>query len=158
MDATKKQEAQIVECIRQALATLGLSTEEVAINLEVPADKQFGDYATNVAMTLARTAKMAPRQLAERICGEINIEGTNIRRVEVAGPGFINFYLKPSWLHQVLRDILFAGPTYGNSNIGANQRVLLEFVSANPTGPMNVVNACAAAVGDCLANIMAKAG
>ncbi|HHV43796.1 MAG TPA: arginine--tRNA ligase [Firmicutes bacterium] len=158
MDATKKQEAQIVECIRQALATLGLSTEEVAINLEVPADKQFGDYATNVAMTLARTAKMVPRQLAERICGEINIEGTNIRRVEVAGPGFINFYLKPSWLHQVLRDILFAGPTYGNSNIGANQRVLLEFVSANPTGPMNVVNARAAAVGDCLANIMAKAG
>ncbi|MCK9223197.1 MAG: arginine--tRNA ligase [Limnochordia bacterium] len=158
MDATKRQEAQIIGCIENALERLDISTDDVEIALEVPADKQFGDYATNVAMLLARVVKDKPRHLAETICQHMETDGTNIQRVEVAGPGFINFYLKNSWLHQVLRDIITQGSAYGDSNIGSGQRVLLEFVSANPTGPMNIVNARAAAVGDCLASILSKAG
>src|SRR5690606_12005972 len=88
----------------------------------------------------------------------IDTAGTFIDRVEVAGPGFINFYLRPQWLYGVLDDVLALGPRYGDTHVGQGRRVVVEFVSANPTGPLNVVNARHAALGDSLASLLAAAG
>lgn len=128
------------------------------VELEVPREKAHGDLATNLAMQLARDAKLPPRAVAEEIIRCLDTSGTHIETAEVAGPGFINLRLGNDWLYEVLRDIEDQGASYGSSDIGESKRVMLEFVSANPVGPMNVVNARAAAVGDTLANIMQAAG
>lgn len=130
-------------------------TPDVAI--EVPRDTTHGDFASNVAMVLAKPLQMAPRQIAQHIIEHLD-DDSMIERVEIAGPGFLNFFVRIDWLHRVLGSIEEQGEAYGSSTHGAGQRVLLEFVSANPVGPMNVVNARAAAIGDSLTRIMKAAG
>ncbi|HHV93607.1 MAG TPA: arginine--tRNA ligase [Firmicutes bacterium] len=147
------------EAIDKAAASEGWTIENMpAVELEVPKEKSHGDLATNVAMQLTREVKLAPRRIAEVLIQHLNLAGTFVESVEIAGPGFINLRLNNQWLYQVLRDIEEQGEAYGRSNYGQGKKVLLEFVSANPVGPMNVVNARAAAVGDTLANIMEAAG
>lgn len=127
------------------------------IGLEVPRDTSHGDFASNIALVTAKAAKKAPRDVAEIIVANLT-QGGVIEEVTIAGPGFINFFLSNEWLYATLRSIEELGQDYGNSTQGQGEKILLEFVSANPVGPMNVVNARAAAVGDTLARIFAASG
>ena len=126
--------------------------------IEIPADKPHGDFATNAAMVCAKPFRMAPRAIAEKILGELVLEGTYFDRAEIAGPGFINFFLSPRWFAQVVNTVLEETGTYGRTDTGEGKRVLVEFVSANPTGPMHVGNARGGAIGDCLASLLDWAG
>ena len=146
----------LAAALREALSGAGLPVPDEVL-WEVPREEAHGDYATNVAMTLARPAKRAPRQIAEAIAGHFPKSGL-VDRLEIAGPGFLNVFLAPDWCAESLKGILAAGDTYGTSAAGRDTRVLLEFVSANPTGPLVIVNARAAAVGDALARILRSQG
>src|SRR6266705_1908231 len=146
----------LTRSLREALDKAGLPASD-DIAWEVPREESHGDYATNSALALARAAKKAPRQIAEAI--KANFPPTlMVMKVEVAGPGFLNVFLSPHWCADALRGILADGPAYGTSQAGQGKRMLLEFVSANPTGPLVIVNARAAAVGDALARILRAQG
>lgn len=132
-------------------------TPSAPIQVEHTRDKAHGDFASNVALTLAKAARSAPRALAERIVAALP-DTDAVERVEIAGPGFINFFLKPTAQLGVLLDVLAAGDAYGASRIGAGQRVHLEFVSANPTGPLHVGHGRGAAYGSSLATLLTTAG
>lgn len=119
--------------------------------VEIPADTGHGDFATNAAMTGARAFRCAPRKVAEIICANLALEGTPFDRVEIAGPGFINFFLGTKWFAEVVRSVLDDADSYGRTNFGNGEKVQVEFVSANPTGPMHMGNARGGAIGDCLA-------
>jgi arginyl-tRNA synthetase len=124
--------------------------------LEVPPEKSFGDFATNFAMQAARPLKANPRKIAEAIVARLACPWLD--RAEIAGPGFINFYLKQDWLYALLQEILDQGETYGNTTAGQRQKIQIEFVSANPTGPLHVGHGRGAAFGSALANLMQAAG
>lgn len=126
--------------------------------LEVPREKEHGDFATNIAMLLSKQARMAPRQIAEIIDSFINTENSWIARKEIAGPGFINFYLNSSWVYDVFPEILAQGETYGNTDTGRGKKVQVEFVSANPTGLLHMGNARGAALGDTMASLLQASG
>lgn len=127
-----------------------------AVVLEVPPQKEFGDYATNFAMQVAKAARTNPRAVAQIIVDRI--EAPWIEKMEIAGPGFLNFYLKPDWLYEMLGSILKQGANYGRTTAGNGSRVQVEFVSANPTGPLHVGHGRGAAVGSALANLLDMAG
>jgi arginyl-tRNA synthetase len=146
----------LAKALREALTGAGLPIPD-DVAWEVPRDEAHGDYATNVAMTLARPAKKAPRQIADAIVTHFPKSGI-VERLEIAGPGFLNVFLDPDWCAAALKDVLAAGDAYGTSEAGRDRRFLLEFVSANPTGPLVIVNARAAAVGDALARILRSQG
>ena len=142
--------------VKTALHAAALPAPE-AVAWEIPREAQHGDYATNVAMTLARPARRPPRQVAEAIVRPLPAVAA-LERVELAGPGFLNVFLAPQWCAGALREILLAGEGYGRSDLGMGRRYRIEFVSANPTGPLVIVNARAAAVGDALARILRSQG
>ena len=146
----------LTRLLREALNKAGLPAPD-DIAWEVPREESHGDYATNSALALARPAKKAPRQIAEMIRTNF-AHSPMVGKVEVAGPGFLNVFLAPDWCADALKGILAEGPAYGTSRTGQGQRMLLEFVSANPTGPLVIVNARAAAVGDALARILRAQG
>ncbi|HEX9020116.1 MAG TPA: arginine--tRNA ligase [Nitrospirota bacterium] len=129
-----------------------------AIALDTPREKSHGDLATTLAMTLARPESKPPRKIAEIIVANIQDEGGVIEKAEIAGPGFINFFLKQDHWKKTLFEIDAEGPQYGLSDIGKGDRVLVEFVSANPTGPLHVGHGRGAALGDALANLLAATG
>ena len=126
--------------------------------IEVPADKANGDFSTNAAMVNARTFRLPPRKIADAIFEEFSCEDTYFEKIEVAGPGFINFFLNSRFYADVLLDIEREGENYGKSNYGGGKKVNVEFVSANPTGPMHMGNARGGALGDCLAAVLEYAG
>lgn len=126
--------------------------------IETPADRTNGDLASNVAMASARAFKKAPRAIAESITKYIELEGTNLDRFEIAGPGFINFFYGKQFYTSVIREIEEKGADYGKSDFGQGKRILVEFVSANPTGPMHIGNARGGALGDSLASVLSAAG
>lgn len=128
------------------------------IMIEKPKEKSHGDFATNIAMELTRKLKKNPREIAQSILSSVDLSNTFIEKVEVAGPGFINFFFKKDWLYKVVDVILSEGDDYGKVNIGNSKKVMVEFVSANPTGPMHMGNARGGALGDCLANLLKWAG
>ncbi len=130
---------------------------EDILHLEVPKDKQHGDFACNIAMLLAKALRMPPRAIADAIVAEIEVGG-EIEKVEVAGAGFINFYLSNDRLYEVIRAIEEKGEDYGRIDMGKGKKVMIEFVSANPTGPMHMGNARGGALGDCMASVMEYAG
>ncbi|MWM26893.1 arginine--tRNA ligase, partial [Escherichia coli] len=115
-------------------------------------------YSTNIAMQLARVAKKAPRQIAESIVPELKKDNKLIKEVEIAGPGFINFYLDNAYLTDLVPVILTEDKQYGESDFGKGEKFQIEFVSANPTGDLHLGHARGAAIGDSLANIMKMAG
>lgn len=126
--------------------------------IEKPADKKNGDFSSNMAMAGARAFHKAPRMIAEAIVKNFSLDGGYIDRGEIAGPGFINFYLSDKYYSDVLKDIVASGDSYGRSDYGEGKRILVEFVSANPTGPMHIGNARGGAIGDCLASVLDAAG
>lgn len=134
------------------------SAELRDFTIEVPKDRANGDYAVNAAMVWSRLFKKAPRQIAEILMANADFDGTYIEKYEIAGPGFINFYLSQKYYADIVLDVENKGEGYGRSNYGKGKRVLVEFVSANPTGPMHIGNARGGALGDCLAAVMDAAG
>lgn len=126
--------------------------------VEVPADRANGDFSANAAMVNAKIFQTNPRALAEEIVSNINLDGTYFSKVEVAGPGFMNFFLSDEYYADVLLDVNECGDNYGRSDFGQGKKVLVEFVSANPTGPMHMGNARGGALGDCLAAVLDYAG
>lgn len=128
------------------------------IMIEKPKEKSHGDFATNIAMELTRKLKKNPQEIAQSILSSVDLSNTFIEKAEVAGPGFINFFFKKDWLYKVVDVILSEGDDYGKVNIGNGKKVMVEFVSANPTGPMHMGNARGGALGDCLANLLKWAG
>jgi len=146
----------LTDALRHALDAAGLPAP-TEVQWEIPREARHGDYATNAAMALAREARRPPRQIAEAVVA--NFPKTDVvERLEIAGPGFLNVFLSPRWCADGLHRVLAAGHDYGRSDGGKGVRVLLEFVSANPTGPLVIVNARAAAVGDALARILRGQG
>ena len=126
--------------------------------VEVPGDAKNGDVAANLAMVSARVFGMAPRRIAEAVTGALTLTGTPFARVEVAGPGFINLFLAQSWFDGIAPLVNAAGDAYGRTDFGGGEKVNVEFVSANPTGPMHLGNARGGALGDCLAAALEWAG
>lgn len=157
VDMKELLQKAIYQAAQQAIADGVFNADELPqIVLEVPPKKEFGDFATNFAMQAAKAAKTNPRVIAQAIVERL--QETWLDKTVIAGPGFINFYLKSDWLYTMLADILAKGEQYGNSQSGANQRVQVEFVSANPTGPLHVGHGRGAAVGSALVNLLKAAG
>jgi arginyl-tRNA synthetase len=147
---------RLAEGVRTALAAAGLP-EAADCMWEIPRQAEHGDYATNAAMVLARAARRPPRQIAELIVRHFP-RLPEVERVEIAGPGFLNVFLSSAWCAEALREILAAGADYGRGTGERGRRLRLEFVSANPTGPLVIVNARAAAIGDALARLLRSQG
>ncbi|HIW14842.1 MAG TPA: arginine--tRNA ligase [Firmicutes bacterium] len=157
--ATSSLQGCVKAAMEKAIAAGQLPNADLpAFTLEVPADRAHGDWACNAAMAGARTFHTAPRKIAEAICENLDLSGTYFDRCEIAGPGFLNFFLAPQFWVDVLRDILQKGESYGRSDYGQGEKVMVEFVSANPTGPMHMGNARGGALGDCLAAVLDAAG
>lgn len=131
---------------------------EASFSIDIPENREHGDYAVNAALVWARSLKKAPRIIAESILKFAALDNTYIEKCEIAGPGFINFFFKDSYFSDIIDDALTKGADYGKSDFGKNKRVLVEFVSANPTGPMHIGNARGGALGDCLAAVLEIAG
>lgn len=154
---------QIRDIVEKALKTSILNGElpETGVNditVESPKEKEHGEFSTNIAMQLAKQVRKAPRQTAEIIMKNMNFDDTYVSRTECAGPGFINFYLKDEWLYDALGLVSKEGSDYGRINIGKGSKVMVEFVSANPTGPLHMGNARGGALGDCIASVLEAAG
>lgn len=150
---------RIIDAVNKAVANGDLPEAELpAFIIEKPADKKNGDFSTNIAMAGARAYHKAPRMIAEAIIGALDLGDTVIDRAEIAGPGFINFYLSDRYYSEIVLDVINKGDDYGRSDYGEGKRILVEFVSANPTGPMHIGNARGGAIGDCLASVLDAAG
>lgn len=149
--------SKIQDALNGLCSEQGIETDIPEIILERPKRQDQGDWATNVAMQMARNFRMAPRKLAEKIVERLSGDD-HIERVEIAGPGFINFFLTKKWIKDILFDIISKGGDFGKPDLGKDRKVQVEFVSANPTGPLHVGHGRGAAVGDITANIMSFAG
>lgn len=147
---------QITKSIENSICESGF--EGVSFTVETPRERVNGDFSTNAAMLLTKSAKMPPRAIADKLIEKIDIKGTFIERVEVAGPGFINFFLNNDWLYEVLPLVEKLGNRYGEVNLGSGEKIMVEFVSANPTGPMHMGNARGGALGDSMAKVLDFAG
>ncbi|MGY0691154.1 arginine--tRNA ligase [Virgibacillus sp. FSP13] len=156
--------AQTEETLRQEIAEAVIKAELAAkeelpqIILEKPKDKAHGDFASNIAMQLARIAKKAPRQIAQDIVENLDQTKASIEKVEIAGPGFINFFTKNDFLSELIPTILEAEKNYGKTNAGQGEKIQVEFVSVNPTGDLHLGHARGAAFGDVLCNVLDTAG
>ena len=159
MNIIEKVKNEISAEINEALLRLkekgALSFNSVPeFALEVPREKSHGDFATNIAMLLTKEAKKNPREIATLLTEEMDSNKTKIDSIQIAGPGFINFYLQEDWLQEVIPTVLEQVDKYGSSNFGQGRKVMIEFVSANPTGLLHMGNARGAALGDSLSKIM----
>ena len=157
---TKEQiKNTIISAVNKAISENILESAELPdFAVEVPANRDHGDYAVNAAMVWARAFRKAPRQIAEIIVSNCETNGTYIEKMEIAGPGFINLFLNDNYYADIVADVTTKGEDYGKSDFGNGERVLVEFVSANPTGPMHIGNARGGALGDCLAAVLSAAG
>lgn len=149
----------LIEAAGKAVADEKFAAVELpSFSVEVPADRTHGDYAVNAAMVWSRALRNAPRKIAETLAEYFDFSDTYIDRFEIAGPGFINFFLNSRYYSDILKDVEQQGDRYGRSDYGSGKSVLVEFVSANPTGPMHIGNARGGALGDCLAAVLDYAG
>lgn len=165
MDVTAKIKDQITAVIGNACAVLEdkkvFKFEQgylVPIEIEIPKDKKNGDFSSNIAMKITKMVKKNPRETANLLLENFDLDDTYIDRCEIAGPGFINFYLKKDWMYDALKLVHEMGADYGKTNVGNGTKVVVEFVSANPTGPMHMGNARGGVIGDVLSNILKYAG
>ena len=163
MNGKLKLEQQIVELTQESLRRLQQAGtlpagELPAVQAEVPKDERFGDISVNTAMQLAKKAGMNPRELAQRIIDNLELEGTYVVKTDIAGPGFTNFTLSPQWLWDELSQILREQGEYGKITLTEPKSINVEYVSANPTGPLHIGNARGGAIGDVMANIYKWAG
>lgn len=155
----KAIKSAVIEALGRAVAKGQLAAEPIPdFKIEIPADRKKGDYATNAAMVSAKAFHMAPVKIAEIIKENLDLSDTYASSAEIAGPGFINFRLSPAFYSDILADISENGDSYGRSDFGKGKKIDVEFVSANPTGPMHIGNARGGALGDCLAGVLSAAG
>ena len=163
MNMIQKAKEQVQQLTKQAYAAAvkeNLLPEGVTVepSVEIPKDVSNGDYTTTFCLAAAKAMKMNPRQVATVLTEHMALEGSYFTSVEIAGPGFMNFFLSQQFYSNVLKDVFSCGKDYGKSDYGHGKRVLVEFVSANPTGPMHIGNARGGAIGDCLASVLDWAG
>ncbi|MCI9670925.1 MAG: arginine--tRNA ligase [Lawsonibacter sp.] len=160
IQAAKNQVAALTQAAYERAAAAGAlpAGAEVKATIEIPKDTAHGDYASSFAMAGAKALHMAPRAIAQAIVDHLELEGSYFNKVEIAGPGFLNFTLGPKWYGDVLSAVEAEGSDYGSSDEGAGRKVMVEFVSANPTGPMHMGNARGGVLGDTLANVLARDG
>lgn len=160
MNAVEQIQHDIKEALKQAVekAQLMDAADIPEIKLETPKNKDNGDYAANIAMQLTKLAKKPPRAIAEAIVEHLDTADTAIETIEIAGPGFLNIRLKADSLADVVKTVLEQGSDYGRSDSGKNEKIQVEFVSANPTGDLHLGHARGASLGDSLCNILDKAG
>ena len=157
--ATDQLEGMVKAALEKAMEDGSLPQAQLpAFVVEIPADTSHGDFATNAAMASAKAFHRAPRQIAQALVDHLTLEGSYFDRVEIAGPGFINFFLNKNWFSDTLCAILNEKDQYGRSDAGQGKKVMVEFVSANPTGPMHMGNARGGAIGDCLAAVLDAVG
>ena len=157
--AREQVSAAVRSALEKAMDAGTLAKAEIpAFTVERPADRTHGDFATNAAMVSARAFRTAPQKIAAAVLENLDLTGTYFTKAETAGPGFMNFFLSPAFYADVLQDVLASGENYGRSDYGKKRRVMVEFVSANPTGPMHMGNARGGALGDCLAAVLDAAG
>lgn len=162
-NAVNEAKLQVKEIILEALGRLteqGKLAEEPipAFAVETPADVSHGDFSSNVALVSAKVFKSNPRAIATLITEAAQLDGTAFDRIEVAGPGFLNFFIGAGWFASVVKNVNELGADYGKTDLGKGKRVLVEFVSANPTGPMHIGNARGGAIGDSLSSLLQEAG
>ncbi|HHV50229.1 MAG TPA: arginine--tRNA ligase [Candidatus Avimonas sp.] len=149
----------ILSAIGLAVSAGELPAEPIpAFSIEIPADRSHGDLSSNAALVSAKAFRLPPRKIAEIIKNHIVLDGTFFESADVAGPGFLNFTMSQAFYAGVVKDILELGDKYGRSDYGNGKKVMVEFVSANPTGPMHMGNARGGALGDCLASVLEAAG
>jgi arginyl-tRNA synthetase len=147
----------VTEAVKEVYKTKNIKTEIPDVKIEKPKFEGHGDYAVNIAMVLAKPLKMPPGKIAEEITANIP-ENDIIEKIEVAGPGFINFHLSEEWIYEGLKLIEDMKDKFGKSDIGNGKKVMVEYVSANPTGPPHMGNARGAALGDLIAEVLDKSG
>ena len=161
IQSAKDQVAALTQAAYERAAAAGALPAgggAVKATIEIPKDASHGDYASSFAMAGAKALHMAPRAIAQAIVDHLELEGSYFSKVEVAGPGFLNFTLGPKWYGEVLSTVESEGAAYGSGAGGAGKKVMVEFVSANPTGPMHMGNARGGVLGDTLANVLARDG
>ncbi len=168
VNPVQKVKNQIIDLIRQAVSKAvaegelsGIQPEDISVSeviIEVPRDKQHGDFATNFAMQITKVVKKPPRTVAEILISKFCFDDTYVEKAELAGPGFINFFIAKDWLVSVMSVIEEASADFGRVDVGNGEKVMVEFISANPTGPMHMGNARGGALGDCLASVLDWAG
>lgn len=154
---------QVKETVMNALGRLVAEGKIEAVplpafNVERPADVSHGDFSCNAAMASAKALKSNPRAIGQMIAEAAILDGTAFEKIEVAGPGFLNFFISPSWFNETVGEVISSGSDYGKTELGKGKRVLVEFVSANPTGPMHIGNARGGALGDSLSSVLQYAG
>ena len=156
----KQQVMDLVNAAYNAAAAKGELPEGLTLNgsVEIPKDTSNGDYAANYAMASAKLMRMPPRKVAETLIANMVLDGSWFDSVEVAGPGFMNFRMGGKWYSDVLRNVEQEGEEYCNCNLGEGKKLMVEFVSANPTGPMHMGNARGGVLGDALASVLSRAG
>ena len=160
MENARQQAAAIVKAAyEKAVAQGELPQAELpAVTVETPKDAANGDWASTVAMQCAKPLRMAPRKIAESLVQNMDLAGTCFEKVEIAGPGFMNFTYAPAWYQEAVRTTLAEGKDYGRTHVEKPEKIMVEFVSANPTGPMHMGNARGGVLGDCLAEVLDWAG
>lgn len=154
---------QVKETVMNALGRLVAEGKMEAVplpafNVERPADVSHGDFSCNAAMASAKALRNNPRAIGQMIADAAVLDGTVFEKIEVAGPGFLNFFISPLWFNETVGEVISSGSDYGKTELGKGKRVLVEFVSANPTGPMHIGNARGGALGDSLSSVLQFAG
>ncbi|MBE7357066.1 arginine--tRNA ligase [Staphylococcus haemolyticus] len=158
MNIIEKVKSTLIEEIKASIEKANLAEDIPEIKVEIPKDTKNGDYSTNIAMVLTKIAKRNPREIAQAIVDNLDTSKANVKQVDIAGPGFINFYLDNQYLTAVIPEAINKGDKFGYAEESKNTNILLEYVSANPTGDLHIGHARNAAVGDSLANILIAAG
>ncbi|PKD99615.1 arginine--tRNA ligase [Macrococcoides caseolyticum] len=157
MNIVQKQKETLIEEIKQAILKAELVTEVPEIKIENPKDTKNGDYATNIAMVLTKLAKRNPREIAQAIVDNLDVQKADVSKIDIAGPGFINFYMDNAYLTGIITEALTKKEDFGKGE-PKDERILVEYVSANPTGSLHIGHARNAAVGDTLSNVLSAAG
>ncbi|PTI10217.1 arginine--tRNA ligase [Staphylococcus warneri] len=158
MNIIEQVKQTLVEEIEASIKKVKLANDIPEIKIEIPKDVKNGDYSTNIAMVLTKIAKRNPREIAQAIVDHLDASKAHVKKVDIAGPGFINFYLDNQYLTDIIPEAIQKGDQFGKAEESKNKNILLEYVSANPTGDLHIGHARNAAVGDTLANILIAAG
>lgn len=160
LENTRKAAAQVVQAAYEKAVAAGTlpQAELPPVAVEIPKDASNGDWASTFAMQCAKPLRMAPRKIAEAIVDNLSLEGTCFEKIEIAGPGFLNFTLNTAWYQDAVRAVETCGADYGRTKTDKPEKIMVEFVSANPTGPMHMGNARGGVLGDCLAEVLDWAG
>ena len=158
MNIVQQQKETLIEEIKQAILKAELVTEVPEIKIEIPKDTKNGDYATNIAMVLTKLAQKNPREIAQAIVDHLDVKKADVTKIDIAGPGFINFYMDNAYLTGIITEALTKKDNFGKAEQPKNEKILVEYVSANPTGSLHIGHARNAAVGDTLCNVLSAAG